>query len=198
MGKGRLEAFGDGVIAIIITIMVLELRAPAGAAFEDLRALAPTFLSYALSFSYVGIYWNNHHHLLKAARSISGAIMWANMHLLFWLSMIPFATSWMGEHPNQPAPAALYGGVLLMCALSYFILARQLVRHEGADSAMAQAMGGRLWEDRKGLLSGSIISAGIAAAFVAPHIAQAIYVIVSLIWFAPDKRIERAIAAESR
>lgn len=198
MGKGRLEAFSDGVIAIIITIMVLELHAPAGAALTDLRPLVPTFLSYALSFTYVAIYWNNHHHLLRTARTISAHVMWANMNLLFWLSMIPFATSWMGEHHDQPGPTALYGGVLLMTAIAYFVLSRLLVRHEGADSAAAQAMGRTAWADRKGNLSLALYIVGIALAAAWPHVAQAGYVLVAMIWFVPDRRVDRALAAEPR
>ena len=198
MGKGRLEAFSDGVIAIIITIMVLELRPPAGAGWQDLRPLFPTFLSYALSFAYVAIYWNNHHHLFRAARTISAQVMWANMNLLFWLSMIPFATAWMGEHHEETAPAALYGAVLLMAALAYFLLSRLMVRHEGADSAVAHAMGRTAWADRKGNASLAIYVLGIVAASRWPHAAQALYLVVAMIWFVPDRRVDRALTADAR
>jgi len=197
LGKERLEAFSDGVVAIIITIMVLELRAPAGAAFRDLYPLLPTFLSYALSFVYVGIYWNNHHHLLKAARSISGPVMWANMHLLFWLSMVPLATSWMGEHPDASAPVALYGVVLIFNALAYTLLARLLVRHDGPESPLAEAVGRNLWGDRKGNLSLALYAAAIAAAAAWPVISKALYVLVAGLWFVPDRRVERALARKS-
>jgi uncharacterized membrane protein len=195
MGKGRLEAFSDGVIAIIITIMVLELRAPEGAAFADLRGAAPTFLSYVLSFIYVGIYWNNHHHLMKAAGSVTARVMWANLHLLFWLSMVPFATSWMGEHPRAPAPTALYGGVLILCAAAYTILTRVMVRHEGPDSTVAAALGGRLSRDWKGNASLALYAAGVALAFLEPLAAKAVYVFVAAMWFVPDRRVERALKA---
>jgi uncharacterized membrane protein len=193
VGKERLEAFSDGVVAIIITIMVLELRAPAGAALSDLRPLVPTFLSYLLSFVYVGIYWNNHHHMLKAARTIGAPVMWANMHLLFWLSMTPFATAWMGEHHDAAGPVALYGAALLMNAIAYNILARLLVRHEGPDSALAQAMGRTLLADLKGFGSALLYVAAIALAFVEPLASKAIYVLVAAIWFVPDRRVERAL-----
>jgi uncharacterized membrane protein len=198
MGKERLEAFSDGVVAIIITIMVLELRAPVGAAFSDLRPLLPVFSSYVLSFVYVGIYWNNHHHLLRAVRSISGPVMWANMHLLFWLSIIPFATSWMGEHPGRTGPAALYGGVLILCSVAYTILSRLLIRHDGPDSTLAAALGRSVLGDLKGVGSTALYALAIAAAFVEPWVAQAIYVLVAAIWFAPDRRVERALHAKAR
>jgi uncharacterized membrane protein len=197
VGKERLEAFSDGVIAIIVTIMVLELRAPEGAAFADLAPLLPTWLSYLLSFTYVAIYWNNHHHMLKAARTISGSVMWANMHLLFWLSMVPFATSWMGEHHDEAAPTAVYGVVLILCALAYTLLARLLVRHDGPESALAQAMGRGLLQDLKG--NGSLVLYALATglAFVSTLAAQAIYVFVAAIWFVPDRRVERALRARA-
>jgi uncharacterized membrane protein len=193
MGKQRLEAFSDGVIAIIITIMVLELRPPHGFALNDLRPLLPTFLSYVLSFIYVGIYWNNHHHLLRAARTVNGAVMWANMHQLFWLSMVPFATSWMGEHHDAAAPVALYGFVLIMNAVAFTILATLLVRHEGPQSTLARAIG----RDIKGKASLAIYAVAIVAALAcAPMIAKAAYVLVSMIWFIPDQRVERVLAKE--
>jgi uncharacterized membrane protein len=193
MGKGRLEAFSDGVIAIIITIMVLELRAPAGEALKDLQPLLPTFLSYILSFIYVGIYWNNHHHLLRLARSITGPVMWANMHQLFWLSTVPFVTSWMGEHYQARLPVALYGGVLLMNATAYTLLMTLLVRHEGQDSPLASAMG----SDLKGKASIAIYLASIALALIGQTaLALAGYVLVAVIWFPPDRRIERVIGIE--
>ena len=196
MGKERLEAFSDGVIAIIITIMVLELHTPEGALIEDLVPVLPTFLSYLLSFIYVGIYWNNHHHMLKAARSISAPVMWANMHLLFWLSMTPFATAWMGEHPHEAGPVALYGGALIMNSVAYMILARLLVRHEGPDSALAQAMGRTVLSDLKGSGSTLLYAVAIALAFVEPLLSKAIYVLVAAIWFIPDRRVERALKAK--
>jgi uncharacterized membrane protein len=195
VGKERLEAFSDGVVAIIITIMVLELRAPAGAALSDLRPLVPTFLSYLLSFVYVGIYWNNHHHLLRAARTIGAPVMWANLHLLFWLSMVPFATSWMGEHHAAAGPAALYGVVLILCAFAYTVLTRLLVHHEGPDSPIAEAIGRTLLRDVKGNASIVCYAAAIALAFVKPAASQAIYVLVAATWFVPDRRVERALKA---
>jgi uncharacterized membrane protein len=193
MGKQRLEAFSDGVFAIIITIMVLELKAPAGMTLDDLRPLLPTFLSYVLSFIYIGIYWNNHHHMLRAARSVTGAVMWANMHLLFWLSMIPFATSWMGEHHAAQGPVGLYGFVLGMNAVAYSILATLLIRHEGPGSALARAMG----DDIKGKISLGVYVVAIAAAVANyPTISKALYVVVAMIWFIPDRRVERVLIKE--
>jgi len=193
MGKQRLEAFSDGVIAIIITIMVLELRPPHGMALDDLRPLLPTFLSYILSFIYIGIYWNNHHHLLRAARTVNGAVMWANMHQLFWLSMVPFATSWMGEHHDAQWPVALYGVVLLMNAIAFTILMTLLVRHEGPDSALARAMG----RDIKGKVSLAFYAVAItAAAFNLPLVSKGLYVLVAAIWFLPDPRVEKVLAKE--
>lgn len=189
MGKGRLEAFSDGVIAIIITIMVLELKVPAGAALADLKPMAPLLLGYVLSFVYVGIYWNNHHHMLHAAKSVTGPILWANLHLLFWLSVVPLATNWMGEHPLAKAPTALYGGVLLMNAIAFTILASLLVRHEGPNSTLAKAFG----RDYKGKASLAFYVLAIAAAPFAPWISIALYVTVAVIWFLPDPRIERAM-----
>ena len=189
MNKTRLEAFSDGVIAIIITIMVLELKVPHGAAWADLAKLAPTFLSYVLSFIYVGIYWNNHHHLLLAAERVDGAVLWANMHLLFWLSLILFATGWMGENHFAPLPTALYGAALLMPALAYYILQIAIIRLHGRDGTLARALGG----DFKGKISPLLYLAAIGLSFVAVWAAQAIYVGVALMWLIPDRRIERVL-----
>jgi uncharacterized membrane protein len=191
MGKGRLEAFSDGVIAIIITIMVLELKRPEELSLVGLFHLAPHIAIYALSFIFVGIYWNNHHHLFHVARSVTGAILWANLHLLFWLSLVPFAASLMGENYLSPVPVALYGAVLLMLGVSYAILARLLVRHEGEDSAIAKAIG----KDRKASWSNLCYVVAIALApFFAP-LSLAIYAGVALSWFIPDPRIERTLKA---
>jgi len=187
MGKERLAAFSDGVVAIIITIMVLELHVPHGASFADLRPILPTFLSYVLSFIYVGIYWNNHHHMMLLARTVTGPILWANMHLLFWLSTVPFATAWMGANHLSQAPVALYGGVLIMNAVAYTILMTMLIRHEGPDSALARAMG----RDLKGKASLVLYAAAIAMAFVQPIVSLGLYVTVAAIWFIPDRRVER-------
>jgi uncharacterized membrane protein len=189
MGKGRLEAFSDGVLAIIITIMVLELRPPEEPTLEALKPLFSVFAAYALSFVYLGIYWNNHHHMLHAAKSVTGAILWANLHLLFWLSLVPFTTAWIGEAHAGPIPVAVYGGVLIMAALAYSILARLLVRHEGRGSALAKALGG----DLKGNISLVLYAVGIAVSFLLPIAGIAIYVLVASIWFIPDRRIERQI-----
>jgi uncharacterized membrane protein len=189
MGKGRLEAFSDGVIAIIITIMVLELKAPRGTGFDSLAPVIPLFLSYVLSFIYVGIYWNNHHHMLHAARKVSGAVLWANLHLLFWLSLIPFVTAWMDENRFAAAPVALYGAVLLMAAIAYYGLAHCLVAVNGEDSTLATAFG----KDRKGLLSILIYAVGIALSFVDPRIGLTLYVLVACMWFIPDRRIESTL-----
>jgi len=190
MTKGRLEAFSDGVLAIIITIMVLELEVPHETGLAALRPLLGIFLSYVLSFVYIGIYWNNHHHLLHAAKSINGGIMWANMQLLFWLSLLPFATAWAGEHNFAPVPTALYGVILLMAAVSYYILQQAIVRTQGPGSALAAALG----VDVKGKLSPALYFAAIPLAFVHASIANAIYVLVALIWLVPDRRIERLLA----
>ena len=192
MNKGRLEAFSDGVIAIIITIMVLEMKVPHGADLAALRPLLPVFLSYVLSFVNVGIYWNNHHHLLHAARHVSGGVLWANLLLLFWLSLFPFCTGWMGENHFDSLPTALYGVVLLMAAYSYLVLQRAIVAVDGASSPLATAVGA----DRKGLVSRLMYMAAIAAAFVRPWIAWALYVAVALLWFVPDRRIERVLLRE--
>ena len=189
MGKGRLEAFSDGVLAIIITIMVLELRPPEEPTLQALRPLAPVLAAYALSFVYLGIYWNNHHHMLHAARSVTGAILWANLHLLFWLSLVPFTTAWIGEAHAGSVPVAVYGGVLIMAAVAYTILARLLVRHEGRDSTLAKAFRG----DRKGNLSLVLYAVGIVLSLFVPLAGIAVYVLVASIWVIPDRRIERQI-----
>jgi uncharacterized membrane protein len=186
MGKGRLEAFSDGVIAIIITIMVLELKVPHGAQLADLQSLLPVLLSYVLSFVYVGIYWNNHHHMLHAANSVSGSVLWANLHLLFWLSLVPFVTAWMGENHFATMPVALYGMVLLMSSVAYLILARRLVAGHGAGSPLAVALG----KDRKGRASTVLYAVGVALAFVHPWLGFAVYIGVSMMWLLPDRRIE--------
>jgi uncharacterized membrane protein len=190
MGKGRLEAFSDGVLAIIITIMVLEMKVPHGEDIAALSPLLPVFLSYVLSFVYVGIYWNNHHHMLHAAHRISGAVLWANLHLLFWLSLFPFVTGWMGENHFAPLPCALYGIVLLMAGTAYWILARTIIAAEGANSLLAKAIG----KDRKGSLSVVIYAVAIPLAFINQWIAQALYVAVAVMWFVPDRRIEKLLA----
>jgi uncharacterized membrane protein len=189
MGKERLAAFSDGVVAIIITIMVLELKVPHGTALADLMPVLPVFLSYVLSFIYVGIYWNNHHHMLLLCETVTGPILWANMHLLFWLSLVPFASAWMGEHQLTTAPVALYGGVLIMNALAFTILMRMLIRHEGPDSALARAMG----RDIKGKASLVLYALAIALVFVQPIASVALYVTVAAIWFIPDRRVERTL-----
>jgi uncharacterized membrane protein len=190
MHKGRLEAFSDGVLAIIITIMVLELKAPHGADASALKPLFPVFLSYVLSFVYIGIYWNNHHHMFQAADRVGGAVLWANLHLLFWLSLFPFVTDWMGENHFAPVPTALYGGVLLMAAIAYFILQSAIIATQGAGSVLARAVG----RDLKGKASPVLYAVAIAAAFLHPWISQAIFVLVALIWLVPDRRIERTLA----
>jgi uncharacterized membrane protein len=189
LNKERLTAFSDGVIAIIITIMVLELKVPHGADFAALATLLPVFLSYVLSFVFVGIYWNNHHHLLHASKRINAAVMWANMHLLFWLSLIPFATGWMGENHFAALPVATYGVALLMPALAYYILQACIVRANGADKALADALG----RDIKGKLSPFFCVAGIGLAFVSPPLACTAYVLLALMWLIPDRRIEKAV-----
>ena len=186
MGKTRLEAFSDGVMAIIITIMVLELKVPHGTEVTTLVPLIPVFLSYVLSFIYVGIYWNNHHHLLHAAHQVSGRVLWANLHLLFWLSLIPFVTGWMGENHFAEWPAALYGVVLFMCGTAYYILAHSLIAHHGKDSTLAAAFG----NDYKGMVSVALYAIAIPLSFVSTLLAMAIYVLVAAIWFIPDRRIE--------
>jgi uncharacterized membrane protein len=190
MSKGRLEAFSDGVIAIIITIMVLELRVPHGDRVQDLAPLLPTFLSYVLSFLYVGIYWNNHHHLLHACTAVTGAMLWANLHLLFWLSLFPFTTGWMGENHFTAGPTALYAAVLLMAAIAYLVLQQTIIRAQGQDSILKKALG----RDWKGKLSTLLYVVAILATLRFPRIAQAILVIAALIWLVPDRRIEKRLA----
>src|SRR5687768_6065133 len=190
MGKGRLEAFSDAVIAIIITIMVLELKVPHGESLESLRPLVPIFLSYVLSFVYVGIYWNNHHHMLQASKRVSGPVLWANLHLLFWLSLFPFATDWLGENHIAPTPTALYGFVLLMAAIAYYLLERAIISRQGSDSVLAAALGA----DWKALLSVVLYLLAIPLSFKIPRIASGLYVLVAILWFIPDRRIERALA----
>jgi uncharacterized membrane protein len=186
MSKGRLEAFSDAVIAILITIMVLELKVPEGAGWAALRPLVPVLLTYVLSFVFLGIYWNNHHHLLHAAERINGTILWANLHLLFWLSLVPFTTGWMGENHLAPLPTAVYGGVLLLAAMAYTLLQTAIVAHQGANSKLAAAVG----KDGKGKLSIVAYVAAIPLAFVHPWIAVGLYVFVALLWLIPDRRIE--------
>jgi uncharacterized membrane protein len=187
--KTRLEAFSDGVIAIIITIMVLEMKVPHGTEWEALRPLVRVFLAYVLSFIFVGIYWNNHHHMLHAVERINGAALWANLHLLFWLSLVPFVTGWMGENEIASLPTAAYGFVLLMAAVAYTILARILIRHHGSDSRLARAFG----SDLKGWISLSIYVVAIPLAFYEERLAYALYVAVALIWLVPDRRIETLV-----
>jgi uncharacterized membrane protein len=189
MHKNRLEAFSDGVLAIIITIMVLELKVPHNPDIFALIEIAPIFFSYLLSFLYIAIYWNNHHHLFQAAKHVTGKVLWANMHLLFWLSLLPFATGWAGENHFAPAPASLYGFVLLMSAVSYYLLTLALLASHGSDSALALALG----RDWKGKISLLIYIIAIACAYWAPFIALALYTLVAIIWFIPDKRIEKTL-----
>jgi uncharacterized membrane protein len=190
MSKGRLEAFSDGVLAIIITIMVLELKVPHGASLEDLTPLWPVFLSYVLSFIYIGIYWNNHHHMLHAASHVNGGILWANQLLLFWLSLVPFVTAWMGENHFAPVPTAIYGVVLFLAAVSYTILARALAAHHGPDSKLARALGA----DFKGKASLAIYLTAIVVASSWPWLAGLLYTLVAVMWLVPDRRIERVLA----
>jgi uncharacterized membrane protein len=194
MSTGRLEAFSDGVIAIIITIMVLEMKVPHGGRLEDLLPLVPTFLSYVLSFFYVGIYWNNHHHMLHACSSVTGAMLWANLHLLFWLSLFPFTTGWMGENHFAAIPTALYAVVLLMAAIAYFLLQQTIIRAQGPNSVLKKAIG----RDWKGKLSPVLYVIAIVAALRSPWIAQVILVIAALIWLIPDRRIEKSLATSQR
>lgn len=189
MGKNRLEAFSDGVLAIIITIMVLEMKVPHGAAFTALKPLFPVFLSYVLSYVYLAIYWNNHHHMLHTTQFATGSILWANLHLLFWLSLFPFVTGWMGENHFSSLPVALYGGVLLMAAIAYFILERTIIASQGADSLLAKAVG----RDIKGKISPLLYAIAIPTAFYNPWISNGIYVFVALMWLVPDRRIERVL-----
>jgi uncharacterized membrane protein len=189
MKKGRLEAFSDGVIAIIITIMVLELRIPHGADWEALRPVVPVFLTYVLSFVYLGIYWNNHHHMLYMTESINGKILWANMHLLFWLSLVPFVTGWLGENHFAALPTAVYGGVMLAAAVAYYLLQQLIIAHQGPHSRLRAALG----KDVKGKISPVIYAAAIALAFVNQWVSDALYVLVALIWLIPDRRIEATL-----
>jgi uncharacterized membrane protein len=186
MTKGRLEAFSDGVIAILITIMVLELRPPHGTELAALRPVLPSLLTYVLSFVFLGIYWNNHHHMLSVTESVNGAVLWANLHLLFWLSLVPFVTAWMGENHWASAPTALYGVVLLLAGVAYIILQQTIIAQQGNDSRLARAVG----HDRKGKLSMLGYAAAIPLAFVNRLIADALYVLVALVWLIPDRRIE--------
>ncbi|WP_263417741.1 TMEM175 family protein [Terriglobus albidus] len=190
MTAGRLEAFSDGVIAIIITIMVLELKVPHGGGLQDLRPLLPVFLSYVLSFIYVGIYWNNHHHLFHLCTAVTGGVLWANLHLLFWLSLLPFATGWMGENHFTSVPTALYGGVLFMAAAAYYVLQQTIIHAQGEDSLLLQAIG----SDWKGKASLLLYVLAIITTLYFSWIAQAIFVIAALIWMIPDRRIEKRLA----
>jgi len=189
MGKGRLEAFSDGVIAIIITIMVLEMKVPHKANIEALLPLWPVFLSYALSFIYIGIYWNNHHHMLHTLNKVSGAILWANLHLLFWLSLIPFTTGWMGENHFESVPVALYGVALFMSAIAYAILQLTIIASQGENSSLKRAVGG----DWKGKSSPVVYLLGIVVAYWSPALAVSLYVLMALTWLVPDKRIEKTL-----
>jgi len=190
MSKGRLEAFSDGVIAILITIMVLELKVPRGADWAALHSVIPLFLSYLLSFVFLGIYWNNHHHLLQAIKQVDGRVLWANLHLLFWLSLIPFVTGWLGETHLAAVPTALYGVVLLLAAVAYFILTRALIALHGRDSTLAMAVG----RDFKGKVSVAIYAVAIPLALVQAWLAAALYVLVAVLWLVPDRRIEKTLA----
>jgi len=189
MTKGRLEAFSDGVIAIIITIMVLELKAPHGTDLSSLRPLLPIFLMYVLSFLVLGIYWNNHHHMFHAADHVNGKVLWANLHLLFWLSLFPFGTAWMGENHLASVPTAGYGVILLLAGIAYYILERQIIAAQGKNSRLAVAVG----SDWKGRISPALYAVGIPLAFVSPWISTALYVAVALLWLVPDSRIEREL-----
>ena len=191
MSRNRLEAFSDGVIAIIITIMVLELRVPVGATLSALRPVTPVFLSYILSFVLVGIYWSNHHHLFQVVERVSGGVLWANLHLLFWLSLVPFATAWMGENHFAAVPVAVYGVVLVFAAIAYFILTRTLLRIHAPDSTLATALG----RDFKGKVSIVIYLAAVSLSFVKSWLAAALYVLVEIIWLVPDRRIEKRVDA---
>jgi uncharacterized membrane protein len=192
MSTNRLEAFSDGVLAILITIMVLELKVPHGETLDALAPLLPVFLTYVLSFVYLGIYWNNHHHMLHACGATTGGILWANLHLLFWLSLVPFVTGWMGENHFARLPTALYGAILLMAAIAYYVLQQRIIAAQGPGSILKRAVGG----DWKGRLSPVLYVVAIVAAFWQPWLAQAIYVAVALIWLVPDRRIERALAGD--
>ena len=190
MSKSRMELFSDAVLAIIITIMVLEIKVPQGAELTALRPLIPVFLSYALSFLYLGIYWTNHHHMLYVTHGVNGAILWANLHLLFWLSLVPFVTGWMGESHLAPGPTAIYGMILVLAGIAYLLLQHAILRQEGPGSTLALAVG----RDRKGKISLLIYAIAIAAAFVHPWMAGALYVVGALMWLVPDRRIERRVS----
>ena len=192
MKSGRLEAFSDGVIAILITIMVLELHVPHGAELSSLTPLIPPFLTYLLSFAYLGIYWNNHHHMFQTVKDVNGSIMWANLHLLFWLSLMPFATGWMGENSFAPIPTAIYGVVLLMSAVAYTVLQTAIIRHQGRNSTLAKAVG----KDAKGKVSALLCLTAIPLAFVSHWVSELLYILVAVIWFIPDSRIEKRLEAE--
>ena len=194
MNKTRLEAFSDGVIAILITIMVLELRVPEGADWDALQPIVPVFITYILSFVVVGIYWNNHHHLIHAADRMTGGILWANLYLLFWLSLIPFSTGWMGRNNFAPLPTAVYGVVLLMAAIAYWLLQRAIIAHDGPGSVLRRAVG----RDWKGKLSPLAYVVAIASTFGSKWLAEAVYVLVALIWLIPDRRIEHALEHKAR
>ena len=191
MGKSRLEAFSDGVIAILITIMVLELKVPNGGDLNALRPILPHLLSYLLSFVFLAIYWNNHHHMLQATHTINGKILWANSHLLFWLSLVPATTAWLGDHHSEAVPAATYGVVLFFAGVAYFVLQQCIIAQEGSGSQLGRAIG----NDAKGIASASLYALGVALAFVNPVLAEAIYVAVALWWLVPDRRIESAISS---
>ncbi|SDT20142.1 Uncharacterized membrane protein [Mucilaginibacter mallensis] len=192
MDKGRLEAFSDGVIAIIITIMVLELRVPHGDSLQALKPLIPVFISYLLSFIYIGIYWNNHHHMFQVVKSVNGFVLWANLHLLFWMSLVPFVTAWMGENNFTKWPTIFYGISLIMCGVAYRILVISLIRHEGENSLLAEAVG----NDFKGRISVVIYAIAIALAWVNPCISFVLYGVVACVWFIPDRRIEKKVMHE--
>jgi len=192
MNKTRLEAFSDGVIAILITIMILEMKVPVGKDFASLKPVFPKFISYVLSFIYLGIYWNNHHHMMHTVKKVTGSILWANLHLLFWLSLVPFVTDWMGENNFAPMPIALYGVILLMAAIAYFLLQGQILRTHGKDSLLSKAIG----KDVKGKISPILYFVAIVSSFFDQWIAGAIYVLVAIIWLIPDKRIERTLTNE--
>lgn len=189
MSKNRLEAFSDGVIAVIITILVLEMKVPQGVTLNSLESVLPSFFSYVLSFVFIGIYWNNHHHLLHATQHVAGGILWANLHLLFWLSLTPFATAWMGANRFAPLPVALYGCLLLLAAIAYYILTKRLIAHHGKDSMLASAIG----KDRKGAISVVFYVVGIAFSFWMPWAACSCYVAVAVMWLLPDPRIEKNV-----
>ena len=194
MTKGRLEAFTDGVLAIVITIMVLELKVPHGGSFEDLKSLLPVFLSYVLSFIYLAIYWNNHHHMMQTVKHVTGTILWANMHLLFWLSLVPFVTGWMGENHFTNASVFLYGIVLLGAAIAYFVLQNLIIKSHGDNSILKKALG----KDLKGKISPVLYLVGILSSFFSVWISGALYIVVAIIWLIPDTRIEKALKNEKR